>query len=81
MTTESKTVRACPNCDDTHINRRVGDTRDPKRRESQTAYYCWNCKENFDEPAERPPRDSGPRNRLKGDSKALFDADPKDYPK
>lgn len=52
---DDSTVEACPECDSTHIDNRVG-TGYATDTHSEEAFYCRDCHARFDDPVERPSR-------------------------
>lgn len=73
----SETVRVCPECDGTQIQRRTRNpfgAHDPGGR----AWYCLDCRVQFDTPAERTREQHGSGGDFSDAYKALRDASPED---
>jgi transposase-like protein len=64
----SELVKACPECDDSHIQIRVGGYAEP----GNSGYSCNNCGAEFEEPKEREPKRHSP---LTGLAKKLYEHD------
>ena len=78
--TETKQVDACPECDSTQIERRVGDPRAPGGRGEAPPrlpkWGCGVCGAAFDTPVTRPSRRTPGGGLNHGLAKRLADADP-----